>query len=606
MSSFEQDVITAETAVTLDGLFRERVRRSPDRIAYRSYDKTTKKWLDSTWRSLAHAVAVWQKTLAQESLSRGDRVAILVKNCKEWVIFEQAAMGLGLLVIPLYVDDRPENIAYILNDAEVKLLLVGNPNHWRRLSPVVGPSQSLRRVVILDGDASESERKKDPRVVWAKQWLISGNASLDLQSSQAQTTDLATIVYTSGTTGKPKGVMLSHQNILTTAEGSLAVCKVYADDVFLSFLPLSHTYERTVGYFLPMMAGATVAYARSVQQLSEDFKVINPSAIIAVPKIFETIYSRVQLQLAKAPGWSRWVFQNAVAVGWTRFRWKQGLAGFNPVILLWPLADRLVARKVRARFGTRIRTVVSGGAALPVAVSKTFLGLGLNILQGYGLTETSPVVSGNPAHCNDPSSVGVTLPKVEIRIGENDELLVRGPGVMLGYWNNPSATAEILDKEGWLHTGDQAKVEREHLYITGRIKDILVLSNGEKLPPVDMEASIELDPLFDQSMVLGEGKAYLSALVVLNPEMWLSVARGLGLDPSNANSVNHEKCHKELLSRMRQQLSSFPGYAKVRRVYATLEPWTVENNLLTPSLKVRRMQVMQYFKNEIASMYDGL
>lgn len=255
------------------------------------------------------------------------------------------------------------------------------------------------------------------------------------------------------------------------------------------------------------------------------------------------------------------------------------------------------------KLGGRLRIAVSGGAALPFPVARLFIGLGVPILQGYGLTETSPVLSVNLPEDNEPASVGVPLRGTELRIGENDELLARGPGVMLGYWNNHVATAQMIDADGWLHTGDQARIDNGHVYITGRIKDILVLSNGEKVPPGDMESAICLDPLIDQALVVGEGRAYLGALLVLNPDHWFGLARQLGLDPFDPASLDDEHLHARLLKRVRQQLHAFPGWAKIRRLALFLEPWTVDNGLQTPTLKLKRGVVLERFREAVEGLY---
>jgi long-chain acyl-CoA synthetase len=271
--------------------------------------------------------------------------------------------------------------------------------------------------------------------------------------------------------------------------------------------------------------------------------------------------------------------------------------------LAYPLLKKLVADKVTAKLGGNIRYAISGGAALPFTVAKTFIGLGVEILQGYGLTETSPVISVNMPDDNEPGSVGVPLNGVEVRIGENDELLVKTPGRMLGYWNNHAATAEIIDADGWLHTGDQASIENGHIYITGRIKDILVLSNGEKIPPMDMELAISLVPAIDQVLVIGEGRPYLAAIVVLNTEEWLKLAARFKLDPDAEESLDNDKLQSYLLKKIKGCLKDFPGYAKIRRVIPTLEPWTVDNGLLTPTLKAKRARILKRFADKITAIY---
>ena len=596
-----EDLITADEAGTLSGLFCARVHRTPDAIAYRQFDKSRSEWEALSWADIAARVSCWQQAMLKEGLQNGDRVALLMRNSAEWVIAEQAALGLGLVIIPLYCDDRPDNIAYILEDSACQLL-IANASMWRRIGSACAEVSSLKRVITISGNDDNEE--SDKRVLPANQWL--DNTPKELYKLDVSGEELATIIYTSGTTGKPKGVMLSHQNILSISHSSLATYAVYPDDEFLSFLPLSHSFERTVGYYLPMMAGATVAYARSIGQLADDMQQIRPTAMVAVPRIFERFHARILQQLEKKSFIARALFKLAARTGWWRFESGQGRGNLFTNLLAMiinPPLDKLISKKIRDRMGGRLRLCVSGGAALPYNIAQTMIGLGITITQGYGLTETSPVICGNPLEDNEPASVGVVLRGVTPRIGENDELLVKTPGMMLGYWNNHSATAEIIDADGWLHTGDQARIENNHIYITGRIKDILVLSNGEKLPPADMEATICQTPLYEQALVIGEGQSFLSAIIVLNKEEWITLANKLLIDPYKEESLNEAALHSHIISQLRKRLHEFPGYAKIRRVILTLEPWTVDNGLITPTLKVKRNKVIEHFHESIDILY---
>ena len=607
MQKFHENLISTEEAGTLDGVFARRLHRSPDGLAYQYYHRPNREWRSYTWTDMAKQVARWQKALAGENLRPGDRVAVLLRNCPEWVMWDQAALSLGLVTVPLYTDDRPDNIAYILEEAGVKALLVQDAGRWKRLVPSLPEEDEgkLQRVILLDGSKEASKfSRNDERIRLAADWLPDDGGEL-LVREDADPDSLASIVYTSGTTGRSKGVMLSHHNMLSVAHGGLTLLDCYEEDVFLSFLPLSHTLERTAGYYLPIMAGASVAYARSVAQLGEDLQHIRPTVLIAVPRIFERVYGKIKDQLKKKPAIAGKLFHAAVDVGWQRFQYQQGRAGWSPKLLLWPLLNRLVARNVVEKLGGRLRAAVSGGAPLSPDIARVFIGLGVPIVQGYGLTETSPVISVNPLEDNIPASVGVAIRGTEVRIGDHDELLVRGPGVMMGYWNNHKATTEMIEPDGWLHTGDQARIEDGHIYITGRLKDILVLSNGEKIPPADMEMAIAMDPHIEQVMVVGEGRPYLTALVVLNEDNWPSLARTHGLDPSDPASMQDKKVLGDVLRRIKASLKDFPGYAKIRQVRLMLEPWTIEDGLITPTLKVKRPKVLERFAEEVESMYSG-
>ena len=598
MAEHQTDYIPREAARTLHGLFRERIRHSPQAVGYTHYDRQRNAWRDYTWQEMGTWVDRCQAALQRENLQKGERVGILLRNCPSWVVFEQAALGLGLVVVPLYTNDRPENIGYIIENAGVRILLFQDAEHWQVLSdiyPRLGNVQTLLSVEPV----SETH---DMRVKTFDEWLPETAESCDLPAIEP--TDLATIVYTSGTTGNPKGVMLSHDNILWNATAAASCETFYTDDVFLSFLPLSHMFERTAGYYLPMVVGARIAYARSIEQLAEDLQIIRPTVLITVPRIFERVHNRINEQLAGKPPVARKLFAKAVEVGWHRFQHSQGRAPWSPKLLLWPLLDRLVARKIRERLGGRLRLAVSGGAPLSPEIARTFIGLGLTISQGYGMTELSPVVCTNRLDDNRPETVGQPLPDVEVKLGENDELLVRSPGVMLGYWNLPEATAETIDADGWLHTGDVARLEGEHIVITGRLKDIIVLANGEKVPPADMELAIATDPLFEQVMIVGEGKPFLSALVVLNEAHWQRLAEELGLDADPAN-LEHPAVEKALLERINRQLARFPGYAKIIRARALLEPWTIEDGFITPTMKLKRKPLHAEYEAVINQLYKG-
>ncbi|HYC47744.1 MAG TPA: long-chain fatty acid--CoA ligase [Burkholderiales bacterium] len=594
------DVIPVEAAVTLDGLFRERVKRTPDLVAYRYYEESAAAWRDYTWAQMNAQVARWQAALERDGLTAGDRIAIMLRNSPEWVMCDIAAMGLGLVVVPLYTQDRPDNAAYIVDNAGCKALLFEGREQWEALKTVSGELGGLVRIISVKPVAQPDE----PRLVSLAQWLPAETRETRYVGTDGNA--LATIVYTSGTTGRPKGVMLSHRNILTNAYASLeGVLTTDRDDLFLSFLPLSHTFERTCGYYLTMMAGSTTAYARSIPQLGEDLQSVKPTVLVSVPRIYERVWGAIRAKLDEGPPARKKLFLLAVNVGYARFEHAQGRGPWKPSFLLWPLLEKLVAGKVLARLGGRLKVALSGGAALPTEISRVFIGLGLPVLQGYGMTESAPVVCANRPDDNVPESVGRPIPGVEVKIGENGALLIKGPNVMLGYWRNPEATRQILSDDGWLNSGDTARIDAGgHVHITGRLKEIIVTSTGEKIAPVDVENAILRDPLFEQVMLLGEAKPYLCVVAVVNGERWQTVAAERGL-PADGAGLSDQAAEALALNRIRVQLKALPGYADVRRASLSLEPWTIENGLLTPTLKLKRAKVMEKFNAEIDRMYVG-
>lgn len=378
------------------------------------------------------------------------------------------------------------------------------------------------------------------------------------------------------------------------------------DDVFLSFLPLSHSFERTAGCYLPMAVGGCVAFARSVAQLAEDLQTVRPTILISVPRIFERVYGKLQSLIADDALKSR-LFVLASAVGWRRFCRRQGLPveGNMPAPLddlAWLLLEPLVARRLLAQFGGRLRMAVSGGAALAQPIARCFLGLDLPVLQGYGMTETSPVVSSNTPEDNDPATVGRALPGVEVRIGANFELLVRGPNVMRGFWKRDADTHRAF-VDGWLRTGDQAAIEGGRIRILGRLKEIIVTSTGEKVAPSDLELAIAVDPLFEQVYVLGDNRPFIACVVVLNKDLWTRWAAELQLDAATPGSLDSTVARDAALKRIATLTRGFPYFARPRAVDLSLQPWTPENGLMTPTLKIKRNNLALHFAPRIDALY---
>ena len=595
MNNKTADVISIEKANSLPGLFQERVKRTPTATAYRYYDETQASWLTYSWSEANKHIRAIQAALAKEGLQAGDRVALMLRNCPQWVFFEQAALGLGLVVVPLYTNDRADNVSYVLQDAGVKLLLVEDESSLKQLQPIASQLQGLLRLVTAENCGVSPLY---PRLVALADWQLSESETPPLPEIDPDA--LATLVYTSGTTGRPKGVMLSHRNILFNVSAAVELLPIYRDDVFLSFLPLSHMLERTLGHYIPIMCGSTVAFARSVEKLAEDLLSQQPTILISVPRIYERVYNKIKVQVDQKSPFAQKLFHSAVDVGWQRF--ENGGKGSG---LRWPILKTLVANKIMAKLGGRLRLAICGGAPLSADVAKIFIGLGLNLIQGYGLTETSPIISGNPADDNDPSSVGIPLPGVDVTIGEDDELLARSPSTMLGYWNNTEATSAMIDGDGWLHTGDKARIENEHIYITGRLKDILVLSNGEKVPPADIELAISLDPLFEQVLVIGENKPFLSVIITLEHDAWIKEATSQGFDINNPGFLNSKPVRRFVLDRIAELLKGFPGYTTVRAVTLLNKLWTIDDETMTPTMKLRRSVIIERNRENIDEMYAG-
>jgi long-chain acyl-CoA synthetase len=547
-------------------LILQHVDKSPARVLYRHFVDAA--WSDVTAGEVAALAARWQAAFAREGLQPGDRIAMCVRNGVTWVAIDLAALGMRLVVIPLYVDDNPDNVAWCAGNAQARLLIVENSRIAAALVKVEDPQQPLPPRVIVRPDANET----GPSVAT---WLPADARAFAVADVVPAT--LATICFTSGTAGRPKGVMLTHGNILANVAQCRATNMARPDDLFLSILPLSHMFERTGGYYLPLALGARVAFARGVAQIADDLESQAPTAMFAVPRIFEKFRARIDQSLAGSM-WKRRLFDMCVARG---FRVATGTGSLLDHAVV-PLLRKLVAAPVLARLGGRLRLVVVGGAALDPELARTFIGLGLPMLQGYGMTEASPVLSVNLLDDNVPESVGPPVAGLEVRFGDGGELLVRGDNVMQGYWRNPEATAAVL-RDGWLHTGDIAEMKDGKIYIRGRAKDILVLSNGEKLPPQDVEFAILHDPIFEQVMLVGEGRPFVVLL-----------------------AVSRETDEKVLARRANDQLKKFPRWMRIRKVVSSVEPWSVDNGLLTPTLKLRRPVLLKQRASDIEAAYSGV
>ena len=535
----------------------------PGRILYHQH--TSDGWRTLDARAVAAGAARWQAAFRREGLAAGDRVALAVRNGVTWVAIDQAALGLGLVVVPLYVDDNAESIAWCIAHTGARLAIVEGARLAAALASLPRPP-APQVVVLRSGDEAPGGTPADAFVP---------REAPPFEVVDVADDALATICFTSGTSGRPKGVMLSHGNIRANVEQCRATGMARADDRFLSVLPMSHMFERTGGYYLPLAIGAEVAFARGIAHLPEDLRSRQPTVMFAVPRILERFRARVDQALSTAP-MKRTLYEACAARG---YRVASGTAGRADRLLV-PLLRKWIAAPIVARFGGRLRLLVVGGARLDPPLARMFIGLGIDVLQGYGMTEASPVVAVNREGDNVPETVGPPLAGIEVRVADGGELLVRGRNVMRGYWQDEAATRAAIDDEGFLHTGDLAEIVRGRILITGRAKDILVLTSGEKLSPSEVESAILRDPAFEQVMLVGDGHPYPVLLAVSELD-----------DP------------KELLRRANARLADLPRWARVRQVLRAGEPWSVANGLLTPTQKLKRPRLVERYRAEIDAVY---
>ena len=604
---------------TIPDMLRHTVAAWPEREAFRQYDYAERRWYSITWRTFHEQVMRWRRAFTHMGLVKGERVAMLLTNCIDAVTFDEAALCGGLVPTPLHAIDTAGSSAYILRDSNARFLVTTSRARWNAIAEAAGEEglPDMQLVVFTNEQVEPGSvthlSGRDIVLSSLEGWLATGEGvSDDELPPEPCADDLAGFIYTSGTTGNPKGVMLTHRNVISNIQGVLKNLQPSGHETFLSFLPLSHTFERTTSYYLALGLGYTTAFNRSIANLQADFREIRPTVLMSVPRVYEMIYAKLQDGLAKKSKFVRYLFDWAVEVGWRRFCRENGLpvesssrAWLDPFVA--GFLDKKVGSQLRAVFGDRIHLYISGGAALSPAVARTFFALGVPIYQGYGMTETSPIISVNKVGHNHPNTVGPALPNIEVRLGEGDELQVRGPTVMKGYWNREEATKAIFTEDGWLRTGDVCTIYPDgNIRITGRIKEIIVTSTGEKVPPADLESAITSDRLFSQCMVVGDDRPFIAAVAVVNPDEFKTVCGELGLDPTKPESLQDPAFRKAALKRIKTATAGFPNYGVPRQVHCTLDAWTIDNGLLTPTLKMKRNLIRQRYTAEINALYDTL
>lgn len=600
---------TVDDFKTLPEMLEHTLKTVPEREGYRYFDYETEKWVSVTWQEFGNRVMKWRKAFHAVGLKPGDRVAMLLINSLDALIFDQAAVANGLVAVPLHAIDTPESAGYILADSDSRFLVTTAKARWNAIHATDTQLPDLERVVFT----SEVEEGDSDHVHYCgvDSFLELGASVQESDLPEGpKSEDLASIVYTSGTTGRPKGVMLTHRAIVSNVQDIAKEVAPGKDDLFLSYLPLSHSFERTFTYYNCVAHGATLVFSRGVMQITEDFKDIQPTLMCTVPRVLEQFYAKIQQQIAKEGESEKFILDCVVAAGWRDFCRANNLPVENDGIpaldfMFKALYRERFVKRVQQIFGTRFKFLVCGGAALNGTVAKFFCSLGLMLRQAYGLTEYSPVISMTRLVNNHLATVGEPLARCQARAGENNELQVLGPSMMSGYWKLPKESQEALTPDGWLRTGDQVDLsDGGRIRITGRIKEIIVTSTGEKIAPVDLEFAIQEDHLFEQVMAVGEARPYITALVVVNDMRFKMLCDEVGIDPNDPNINNNRNLKAKVVKRIRLTAKHFPQYGVPRNVYILREHWTVENGLLTPTMKLRRRQILERFAQEIEGLYS--
>jgi long-chain acyl-CoA synthetase len=538
-------------------------------------------------------------------IAPGDRVALVAENRPKWLIADHAIMACGAITVPAYTTNTVDDHLHILNNSGAKAAIVADQRLARSLLPAAHAAHSVDIVVSMA--PLDLRQEIGPAVHnWDEVAALGAERTDDLDTAAARIarTDTACIIHTSGTGGAPKGVMLSHGALISNCAGAYHSFRNHIEidsEVFLCFLPLSHAYEHTAGQFLPIALGAEVYYAEGVDALVTNMAEAQPTIMTAVPRLYETMLQRIRTHIRRTGGLSAKLFMRAIELGSKKYESPGGLSLVEGI--LDRILDILVRRKVRRRFGGRLKFFVSGGAPLNYDVGLFFTALGVRLLQGYGQTEASPVISCNPFDRIKLHTVGPPLDGVEVKIAEDGEILVHGELVMQGYWNDPEATAATV-QDGWLHTGDVGQFDEDgYIQITDRKKDLIVNSGGDNVSPQRVEGFITLQPEVSQAMVYGDRRPYLVALIVPDQESAAEWAKANGKPTDLATLIDDDEFKAAISASVDRVNNELSTIERVRRFILEPEPFTVENSMMTPTLKIRRHVIRDKYGARLDELY---
>jgi len=544
--------------------------------------------------------------LAELGVKSGDKLALLSENRLNWSLTDFAILSLGAVNVPIYPSLLSKHVEYLINDSESVAIIVSTEDQYKKLKEVQSKCPSLRNVIVMDMAESDDYLTFNQLMDKGKEFNDKNPDYIEKQIKNTNVEDMATIIYTSGTTGEPKGAMLKHSNFLSNVEGAKEVIVVDETDTFLSFLPLCHVFERMAGHFLATYSGSTIAYAESIDTVAENMGEIHPTVMTSVPRLYEKIYAKVLDNVENGPGLKRKIFYWAIGVG---KEYINAVMDNKPISgglkFKRNLAFKLVFSKLAERVGGNMRFFVSGGAPLSKEIAEFFGAAGLIILEGYGLTETSPVISVNTLEKFRFGTVGPILNNVEVKIEDDGEILTRGPHVMIGYFNKEEQTKEAIDSEGWFHTGDIGLIDDDGLLkITDRKKNIIVTAGGKNIAPQAIENLLVTNKYVEQALVIGDKRKFCSAIIVPSFEVVGVWAKEQGISFENdAQLVSLPEVKNLFMQEVNNINNDLASYESIKNITLSDHLFSIESGELTPSLKVKRKIVEENFKDQIEEMY---
>jgi long-chain acyl-CoA synthetase len=564
--------------------------------------KKNGRYQEITYEEFRNRVDALADELSRMGIKKGDTVGIYSYNRPEWAITDLAILKLGAIVVPIYHVLSPFYVKYIINDANLKLLFIENAELYKSFNTIKHQTPKLEKIALFDDAGFETEtnfhRFSD---------MIKPKNNTLTQEPNVTSSDIATIVYTSGTTGEPKGAILTHANIISNTVTAVNIFGINYKDVIMSYLPLSHMFERTAGYYVMIFSGGAIGYAENLTTIVDDIKKIRPTVVIALPRVLEKAYETAAEKIEKSSALTKKMVYSAIKNlnEYVNLKYKKLPIPFGLKIKRL-IYNQLVAKKFRKIAGGRIRILCSGGAPLNRTIGKIFYILGFKVTEGYGLTETSPVISASTIDEIRLGTVGKIFPDVQVKIGQNDEILVKGPNVMLGYYNKPEETRQAIDQDGWFHTGDQGKFDEfGNLVITGRIKELIITSYGKKIPPIPIEEKLCKCGYIDQVMLFGDNKNFIIALIVPRKNSLEFYAKSKNISYADYRQLLD---HPEIKLLIKNELDiagqDLAPYEKVKAFALLSEGFTIDNGLLTPTLKLRRGKVIEKYLNLIEETYQ--